>query len=215
MKRFKQWTAVVVVTLLAGLVVAHERQTQGHQHGMGHRHHHAHDAQQPHGDHDHVLDEHGEPLHGNEVVNGLRQGGPGMQRMLQGTDTSAAEERELALLFANHQQISREVILLPNGIETVTEAAHPELAAVVVSHVIGMIQRADEDRDPGVAIQSPTLDILFANRDTITTHFEPTPNGIRVVQTSTDPATAKALQTHAAEVTDMVNRGMQAIHRPI
>ncbi len=212
MKSYTRIALLSLTVLMAGLVAAHEMRSQGHQHGMGHMHHQSTDA---HSDHEHVLDENGEPLHGNVVVNGLRQGGPGMQRMMQGTDTTAAEERELALLFANHQQISREVTLLPNGIDTLTESANPELAAVVASHVIGMIQRADENRDPDIAIQSPTLDILFENRDTITTHFEPTPNGIRVIQTSTDAATVAALQTHAAEVTDMVNRGMQAIHRPL
>jgi len=33
-----------------------------------------------------------------------------------------------------------------------------------------------------------------------------------VVQTSDDPEVVVALQTHAAEVSDMVDRGMQAVH---
>lgn len=183
-----KFTIVALLTVSAGFW-AFNSFSEPHGHGMMH-------LQEQHGD-------------------GMRRGGPGMQRMLQGQDTTTREEQELALMFANHQLIEREVILLPNGIDTLTESPQPELAAVLVSHVMGMIQRADEGRDPEVLIQSPTLDILFKNRDTITTHIELTEQGIRVLQTSTDPATVTALQTHAGEVTDMVNRGMRAIHQPI
>jgi hypothetical protein len=36
--------------------------------------------------------------------------------------------------------------------------------------------------------------------------------GLVVIQTSEDPQIVKALQTHAAEVTEMAERGMQAVH---
>ena len=39
-----------------------------------------------------------------------------------------------------------------------------------------------------------------------------TDEGIVVVQTSDDPDVVKALQTHAGEVSDMVERGMEAVH---
>ncbi|MCH8530684.1 MAG: hypothetical protein LAT65_07525 [Saccharospirillum sp.] len=156
------------------------------------------------------------PMHGmmnhQDSDTSLRTGGQGMQRMMQGTDTTQAEERELALLFANHQLLSRNVTHLPNGIETLTESDNPELAAILISHVVGMINRADTGRDPGVVIQSPTLDDLFQNRGDIQTHIETTTNGIKVVQTASDPNSVKALHTHADEVTDMVERGMMSVH---
>ena len=220
----KKQTPILATIMLSGLLATgiwaqgHSHDRSNHGHNMrGHNQGHSsvisdHDNDQ---NHEHFIDgDHG-PAHGEVMSNGLRQGGPGMQRMMQGQDTTVQEEQELALMFANHQQIEREVILLPNGIDTLTESHSPELAAVLVGHVMGMIQRADEGRDPEVSIQSPTLDILFENRDTITTEIEITSRGIRVIQTSTDPATVEALQTHAGEVTDMVNRGMQAIHNPI
>lgn len=142
----------------------------------------------------------------------LRSGGAGMQRMMQGADTTRTEERELALLFANHDLLSRQVTHLPNGIETLTESDNPELAAILVSHVVGMINRANTGRDPGVLIQSPTLDDLFQDRSNIQTHFEATAKGIKVVQTSSDPRSINALHTHADEVTDMVERGMMSVH---
>jgi hypothetical protein len=36
--------------------------------------------------------------------------------------------------------------------------------------------------------------------------------GIVVTQTSANPIVVKALQTHAAEVSDMARRGMEAVH---
>lgn len=139
-------------------------------------------------------------------------GGHGMMAMLQGVDTTPAEVIELRDLFMNHRQITRTVTNLPNGIRTVTETDNPDLVAAIVSHVAGMNARVQDGRDPQVAIQSPTLDVIFANRALIETVLEPTPTGIIVTQTSADPVTVAALQTHAAEVTDMVDFGMRAVH---
>lgn len=75
-----------------------------------------------------------------------------------------------------------------------------------------MINRVEEGDDPKIFIQSPTLDILFERRDQIKTEIETTEEGIVVVQTSDDLEVVKALHIHAAEVTDMANRGMQAVH---
>jgi hypothetical protein len=138
--------------------------------------------------------------------------GRGMQAMLHGPGSTESETIELASMFHNHTALVREVVNLPNGIDTLTESQDPELRAFLVSHVVGMIGRVDEGRDPQVPIQSPTLDILFANRALIDTVMEATDHGIRVIQTSDDPETVAALQTHAAEVTAMVERGMMAVH---
>ncbi len=76
-----------------------------------------------------------------------------------------------------------------------------------------MIGRVEAGRDPQVFIQSPTLDILFERRDRIATEIELTDKGIVVVQTSDDPEVVAALQTHAGEVSDMADRGMEAVHK--
>jgi hypothetical protein len=149
---------------------------------------------------------------GQGMGHGMR-GGHGMMAMLQGVDTTQAEVDELRNLFMNHRQITRTVTNLPNGIRTVTESDNPDLAADIVSHVVGMSQRVDDGLDPQIRIQSLTLDVIFANRDLIETFMEATPTGIIVTQTSSDPETVAALQTHAAEVTEMVNHGMAAVHR--
>lgn len=131
---------------------------------------------------------------------------------LKGRDATAEESEELAIMFNRFEEITRTVENLPNGIRTVTFAEDEELMGVVSSHVIGMIDRVDMGRDPEVIIQSPTLDILFERRARIVTEMDVTEEGIVVIQTSDDPEVVAALQTHAAEVSAMVERGMEAVH---
>jgi hypothetical protein len=137
--------------------------------------------------------------------------GGGRMGMGRGSATMT-ERREIHDMFMNHDQIKRTVTNLPNGIRTVTESDDPELAAVLISHVVGMGERVKEGRDPRLPIQSPTLQDIFRNKDKIATTYEATKKGIIVVQTSDDPQTVAALQKHAGEVSDLVKRGMAAAH---
>ncbi len=138
--------------------------------------------------------------------------GMGMMGMDHGSATMT-ERAEIHDMFLSHDLIKRTVTNLPDGIRTVTESDDPELAAVIASHVAGMIERVKEGRDPKLPIQSATLEIIFRNRDKIRTTIEATAKGVVVVQTSSDRETVVALQTHAAEVSDLVNRGMVAAHQ--
>jgi hypothetical protein len=131
---------------------------------------------------------------------------------LRGLDASAQESEEMAVMFRNFQTLRREVEHLPNGIRTVTSATDPDVMAALVSHVVGMIARVEEGRDPQVFIQSRTLDVFFARPEAIATVIEMTEAGIVVIQTSDDPEMVAALHTHADEVSDMAARGMQAVH---
>lgn len=131
---------------------------------------------------------------------------------LRGLDATPRESAELAEMFRNFPAISREVENLPNGIRTVTFSEDEELMAVIASHVVGMIMRVEEGRDPQVFIQSPTLDIFFERRDRIETQINMTDRGIEVVQTSDDPEIVAALHKHAGEVSAMADRGMEAVH---
>lgn len=131
---------------------------------------------------------------------------------LRGLNATPEESEELAVMFRGFRSMSREVSLLPDGIRTVTRASDPEVMDALVSHVVGMIGRVEEGDDPQIFIQSPTLDIIFARGEKIESTIEITPEGIVVVQTSTDPDVVEALQVHAGEVSDMADRGMQAVH---
>jgi len=131
---------------------------------------------------------------------------------LNGIDTTDDEVAELRALFTRHDRLRRRVEPLPDGIRTVTETDDEDLRDLLIAHVTGMIQRLEEGRNPRVMIQSPTLDILFSGHQGIETVIELTDTGIAVVQRARDPQLVAALQTHAAEVSDMAARGMQAVH---
>ena len=131
---------------------------------------------------------------------------------LQGIDTTETEVDDLKKIFQNHKEIKRTVTNIENGIKTETYSENLEIRAAIVSHVTAMITRIQEGRNPKVLIQSPTLDKLFNNYDKIETSIELTDTGIAVIQTSEDPKVIKLLQTHASEINDMVEKGMQAIH---
>jgi hypothetical protein len=115
-------------------------------------------------------------------------------------------------MIANHDAITRSVSELPNGIRTVTEAKDSALARLIKEHVVTMYQRLASGKDPGWPMESDALRLLYKNSALIQTQIDVTPNGIALVQTSSDSATVAALRTHAAEVTALVKGGMAAMH---
>jgi hypothetical protein len=141
------------------------------------------------------------------------QMGPGMMGMgMMGGNATASELSDLHEMFSDHDKIKRTVTNLPDGIRTVTESDDPKLAETIKKHVAEMGTRVDEGRDPGLPIETPALHAIFDRKDKIKTVYEVTEKGIVVVQTSTDATAVKALQDHAAEVTDLAKRGMVAAH---
>ena len=131
---------------------------------------------------------------------------------LQGKDTTDREVNDLKEIFRSHEGITRSVSNVQDGIITTTEAADETLREAIVSHVSMMVTRLQEGRNPEVIIQSPTLDALFDVYDEIDTEIETTELGVKVIQTSSNPKVVGLLQQHAAEVSDMANRGMEAVH---
>lgn len=151
---------------------------------------------------------HGMHGHGSDGTGHDEMNMPG----LRGLNATPAESTELAMMFRSFETITREVTNLPNGIRTITYSSDEDVMEALVSHVIGMIDRVENGDDPKIMIQSPTLDIFFSHGKAITTEIDVTDEGIIVIQTSDDPKLVDALQIHAAEVTDMADRGMHAVH---
>lgn len=156
-------------------------------------------------------------MHGN----GMGQHGHGMgmgqhdevnMPGLRGANATPEESAELAVMFRKFDTITRTVENLPNGIRTVTRSSDPEVMDVLVSHAVGMIDRVERKDDPEIFIQSPTLDVFFLHGDEIASQVEVTDEGLVVVQTSDNPELVEALRVHAAEVSDMADRGMAAVH---
>ena len=136
----------------------------------------------------------------------------GMVMMGMGRDSATmAQMRVIHELVVNNTRIERTVTDLPNGIRTVTTSADPALARLIKDHVLTMDQRVTKGDDPGLPMESEALRTIFRGKDQIRTVTDTIANGIIVVQTSSDSSIVAALQQHAAEVTDLVRRGMPAM----
>lgn len=157
----------------------------------------------------------GQPMmNGMQHAMGGRFGGPMVMGMTQGGQHDKAFAADMSLvheMIGNHNLITRKVTNLANGINTITESNDPQTAQAIKAHVASMTQRLKDGRE--FNLFSPTIPVLFANRDKIKTKVYTTAKGVIVTQTSDDPTVVAALQTHASEVSELARDGMVAMMR--
>lgn len=115
-------------------------------------------------------------------------------------------------MFVGHEQLTRSVTVLPDGIKTVTESADPRLAQLIKDHVTVSNAQVARGVDPGLPMESDALRAIFRYQAEIRTTVEMTAAGVVVTQISSNPAAVAALQQHAAEVTLFAKEGMAAMH---
>jgi hypothetical protein len=137
-------------------------------------------------------------------------GGP-MAGGAQHDEAFAADMHLVHDLILNHDAIKRTVTNLPNGIKTVTESDDPQIAQALKAHVASMEKRLNEGRE--FNLFSPTIPVLFQNKDKIKTVVEMTDKGASMTQTSSEAAVVAALQAHAVEVSELVRDGRFAMMR--
>lgn len=143
-------------------------------------------------------------------MEGGMAGGP-MGGRMQHDDAFAADMRLVHEMLANHERIKRTVTNLPNGIRTVTESDDAQVAQTIKAHVASTEQRLKDARV--FNLFSPTIPVLFENKDKIKTTVEATEKGSALVQTSDDPKVVAALQAHAVEVSELARDGTAAMMR--
>ncbi len=148
--------------------------------------------------------------------------GPGMMRgmgpmggaMAAGMHHDQAFAADMGLvheMLMSHEKIKRTASNLPDGIRTVTESDDPQVAQFIQAHVASMEKRLNDGKI--FNLFSPTLPVLFENRDKIKTVVEATDKGSVVTQTSGDAKVVAALQAHAVEVSELAQGGMAAMMR--
>jgi hypothetical protein len=135
-----------------------------------------------------------------------------MAQAMQHSDASFADDMRLVhAMLVDNTKIKRTVENLPDGIRTVTESDDPAVARAIKAHVASMEKRLKEGRL--FNLFSPTLPVLFDNKDKIKTMVELTDKGAIVTQTTADAKVAAALQAHALEVSELARDGMVAMMR--
>lgn len=127
---------------------------------------------------------------------------------VQGKDTTETEVADFRTISQQNMKIKCRVTNLANVISTFTHSKTLEVRAAIVSHVSMMVTQLAEDKNPEVIIQAPTLDAVIDVHEEI----EITDTGVIAIQTSNNPEAPRLLQTDAAEVSYMSERGMVAVH---
>lgn len=132
--------------------------------------------------------------------------------MMHGDSTTSAVMQVVHQLMVNHDKLRRTVVNLPNGVRTLTESDDPTMVTQIQRHVNMTGAFVAAGRDPNLPMSTPALHGVLQNGKKIVRQVEATAKGMLVVETSDDPATVALLQQHAAEITDLVKRGMAAMH---
>lgn len=123
-------------------------------------------------------------------------------------DERFAEDQALFhKLLENREKITREVKLLPDGVETLTESDDPEVVAMLQEHVMWMADRV-ENKKP-IRMRDPLFAEIFRHTEKIKMKKTDTPRGVRVVETSDDPYVAVLIQAHAKVVSAFVEKGFE------
>jgi hypothetical protein len=132
------------------------------------------------------------------------QGGRGQHGMM-GDSAHAADMQVFHQLFDHRSEITRQVVLRQDGIETVTESSNGEVTRLLQTHVVSMLARVKEQRP--IHRRDPLFAELFRYADRIDARHELTAGGVRVVETSHDPYVVKLLQAHAEVVSAFIANG--------
>jgi hypothetical protein len=108
-------------------------------------------------------------------------------------------------LFDHRHEITRQVVLRHDGIETVTESTNPAVVRLLQTHVVSMLARVKDARP--IHRRDPLFAELFRYADRIEARHELTAGGVRVVETSRDEYVVKLLQAHAEVVSAFIANG--------
>jgi hypothetical protein len=138
---------------------------------------------------------------------------PAQGRSMMHRDSTTADVMQVVhQLMVNHDKLRRTVVNLPNGVRTVTESDDPTMVTQIQRHVTMTGAFVAAGHDPNLPMSTPALHGVLQNGKKIVRQVEATAKGMLVVETSDDSATVVLLQQHAAEITELVKRGMAAMH---
>jgi hypothetical protein len=123
----------------------------------------------------------------------------------------SADHDTLHFLLSNRDGIRRTVTNTPDGVETVTESDDPDVVARIREHVAAMHRRL-LDGDP-IHMRDPLFAAIFERADEIHMEMGPTPNGIQVRETSSDPEVVALIQRHAEVISLFLENGHDEARR--
>lgn len=135
----------------------------------------------------------------------------GMPRQGRKDERMKKDQEDFQFLLSHHTEITRDVTKRKNGVETITESKNPQVAEKIKEHVEAMHLRVKEGR--GIHLRDPLFAAVFRNSSKITMSVEKTEKGVKVIETSDDPFTAKLIQAHAEVVSLFVKNGHSEVRK--
>ena len=146
-------------------------------------------------------------------VNAQSEQRPGRGRgMGRGPQSDMRADQEVFhFLLEHHAEIRRSVKRLDNGVESLTESDKPAVAGKIQEHVAAMHQRVKDGR--GLRFWDELFVAIFSKHASISITVEKTDKGIRVKETSADPAVMTLIQAHADVVSQFVAHGFEEAHK--
>lgn len=137
-----------------------------------------------------------------DAAQAAAQGGHGRMMMGRG---HMADMQLIHRLLAAGDKIHRTVTMRADGIETVTESDDPAIVQTIQAHVTSMYQRLTEHQP--LHQHDPLFRAIFEHASQITFAHELLPDGIKVIETSTDPYVVKLIQAHARVLDLFIKNG--------
>jgi ubiquinone/menaquinone biosynthesis C-methylase UbiE/intracellular sulfur oxidation DsrE/DsrF family protein len=121
------------------------------------------------------------------------------------------DQEAFHFLLEHHADVHRTVERLANGVETLTESDKPDVAARIQEHVDSMQRRVRDGR--GLRFWDDLFVAIFNKHASIHMTVEKTGTGVRVKETSDDPAVVALIQAHANVVSLFVAHGFEEAHK--
>jgi hypothetical protein len=128
-----------------------------------------------------------------------------------GMDGAQQDMQVFHQLLQYRETITRQVSMLPNGIESFTRSSDPHVAALLKTHVAAMAKRLEEGRP--IHARDPLFAEVFRYAKQMKVTVQPLEDGVHVVETSDDPYAARLIQEHAGVLNLFIERGMSEMHR--
>ena len=116
------------------------------------------------------------------VTPALGQGAQCCGHCMMNDTAHASDMQVFHQLFDHRTEITRQVVVRPDGVETVTESVNPEVTGLLQRHVTSMLARVKEGRP--IHRRDPLFAELFRYADQINARHELTAGGVRVIETS-------------------------------
>jgi hypothetical protein len=139
----------------------------------------------------------------------LARAGQGMAqgrgRMMMRDAAHMGDMRLIHELLDNGAKVRRTVTVRADGVETLTESDNPAIAKTIQDHVASMYGRVTDARP--IHLRDPLFRAIFEHASQISFSRELTANGIRVVETSSDPYVVKLIQAHAEVLNQFIKNG--------